>query len=59
MLMIYATPGILGNEMAVQWAEANLMNLETANVGPGLHFIQEDNPHAIGEAISDWYQTIN
>ena len=55
-LMIYATPGILGNEMAVQWAEANLMNLETVHIGPGLHFIQEDNPDAIGEAISDWYQ---
>jgi glyoxylase-like metal-dependent hydrolase (beta-lactamase superfamily II)/pimeloyl-ACP methyl ester carboxylesterase len=56
MLMIYATPGILGNEMAVQWAEDNLMNLETVHIGPGLHFIQEDNPDAIGEAISDWYQ---
>ena len=59
MLMIYATPGVLGNEMAVQWAEDNLMNLETVHIGPGLHFIQEDNPDAIGEAISDWYQTIN
>jgi len=59
MLMIYATPGILGNEMAVQWAEGNLMNLETVHIGPGLHFIQEDNPDAIGEAISDWYQEIS
>ena len=59
LLMIYATPGILGNEMAVQWAEANLMNLETVHVGPGLHFIQEDNPDAIGEAISDWYQRMS
>jgi haloalkane dehalogenase len=59
MLMIYATPGILGNEMAVQWAKDNIMNLETVNVGPGLHFIQEDNPDAIGEAISDWYQEIS
>jgi len=40
-------------------AEDNLMNLETVHIGPGLHFIQEDNPDAIGEAISDWYQTIN
>jgi len=59
MLMIYATPGVIGNEMAVQWAEDNLLNLETVHIGPGLHFIQEDNPDAIGEAISDWYQTIN
>jgi len=59
MLMIYATPGVIGHEMAVQWAEDNLMNLETVHIGPGIHFIQEDNPDAIGEAISDWYQTIN
>ncbi len=57
MLMIYATPGVIGNEMAVQWATENLMNLKTVNVGPGLHFIQEDAPDEIGEAISDWYQT--
>ena len=58
MLMIYATPGVLGNEMAVQWAKDNIMNLETVNVGPGLHFIQEDAPDEIGEAISKWYQTL-
>jgi len=59
MLMIYATPGVIGNEMAVQWAEDNLMNLETVHIGPGLHFIQEDSPDAIGEAISDWYQRMS
>jgi len=57
MLMIYATPGVLGNEMAVQWAKDNLKNLKVVNVGEGIHFIQEDNPDAIGKAISDWYQT--
>jgi len=37
----------------------NLKNLETVDIGEGRHFVQEDNPHAIGEALSDWYQTIN
>jgi len=58
MLMIYATPGVLGNEMAVQWAKDNVMNLETANVGPGLHFIQEDQPDEIGKGLDEWYQTL-
>ena len=57
LLMIYATPGVLGNAMAVQWAKDNLKNLKVVHVGEGIHFIQEDNPDAIGEAISDWYQT--
>ncbi|MDX1568511.1 MAG: hypothetical protein R3223_11965, partial [Longimicrobiales bacterium] len=25
---------------------------------PGLHFIQEDSPHEIGEAIAEWYRTL-
>ena len=58
MLMLYATPGALGNEMAVQWAESNISNLKTVHIGEGFHFIQEDNPDAIGKAISEWYQEI-
>ena len=25
---------------------------------PGLHFIQEDSPHEIGEAIAEWYRAL-
>lgn len=25
----------------------------------GLHFVQEDSPHEIGEAIASWYRTLN
>jgi haloalkane dehalogenase len=31
-----------------------ISNLETAFVGEGLHFIQEDQPDAIGRAVADW-----
>jgi haloalkane dehalogenase len=27
-------------------------------LGPGLHFIQEDYPHEIGNEISKWYDKI-
>jgi haloalkane dehalogenase len=25
---------------------------------PGAHFLQEDSPHQIGQAIADWYKTL-
>jgi hypothetical protein len=25
---------------------------------PGIHFVQEDSPDLIGEALSAWYQTV-
>jgi len=28
------------------------------DVGEGIHFIQEDSPHAIGKAVSDWYSKL-
>jgi haloalkane dehalogenase len=34
-------------------------NLTTVDVGPGLHFIQEDRPHEIGEAIGTWYRGLD
>jgi haloalkane dehalogenase len=45
-------------EAADYWAErAN--NIETVYIGAGLHYVQEDQPFAIGRAISDWYRRIN
>jgi len=58
-LLIHATPGIIITEPVVEWSKENLKNLETVDIGEGIHYIQEDNPDAIGEAISDWYQTIS
>jgi len=53
-LMIETTPGILITEEVAAWAKENLPNLTSAHVGEGLHYIQEDQPQAIGKAISDW-----
>lgn len=54
ILLVYAEPGVLVNEHVRSWYQANMRRLEMAYVGPGLHFIQEDSPLAIGRAISDW-----
>lgn len=54
VLALYADPGVIGPPAAMAWYKARIRNLETVYVGQGLHFIQEDQPDAIGRAIDDW-----
>jgi haloalkane dehalogenase len=35
---------------------STLKNLKTVDIGPGAHFVQEDNPHKIGEELAKWHQ---
>ncbi len=53
-LMFYADPGALIPMPAAAWLTANLKNIETRFLGAGLHFVQEDHPHLIGQGIADW-----
>lgn len=55
-LLQYVAPGALVTPQRADWAAANLSNIETQFVGYGTHFIQEDNPQAIGRGIVDWYR---
>ena len=57
-LCLYGDPGILIGMDEIDWIKNNFPNTETAFVGKGLHFIQEDQPHAIGRAISSWYENL-
>lgn len=54
VLLAYASPGVLVSPQAVDWYVGKISNLETAFVGQGLHFIQEDQPDGIGRALKDW-----
>lgn len=54
-LLIYAEPGAITSAPDVEWARDNLKNLQTVNIGPGIHFHQEDNPDGVGRAVADWY----
>jgi len=54
-LLFHATPGALITEPLVQWCKQNLKNLRTVDVGPGIHYLQEDNPHLIGVELARWY----
>ncbi len=54
VLLLYAEPGVLTPPDAVPWYTNKIQNLESSFVGQGLHFIQEDQPDAIGRGLSDW-----
>lgn len=58
MLLLYAQPGLLISPELVKHYQAVIPHLETAYIGAGLHFIQEDQPDAIGRALSDWYRRV-
>lgn len=54
-LFLYASPGrIFTPDRHLPWMRANLRNLDSAYVGHGIHFLQEDQPEAIGRAVDEW-----
>jgi len=57
-LLFYATPGGVMPAAMVEWCRQNLKNLKTVDIGQGIHFLQEDNPHLIGSELAKWYQTL-
>ncbi len=57
-LLLHATPGVLIRAPLVEWARHSLPELRVVDVGEGLHFIQEDRPHEIGDALADWLPTL-
>lgn len=57
-LLLYAQPGAAITASDVAWCQENLLNLQTADVGEGAHFIQEDNPDVIGAELSAWYGSL-
>jgi len=57
-MLIYATPGGLITSKDVDWCKGNLKNLKVVDFGEGLHYLQEDNPHLIGEELAKWYQEL-
>ncbi|MFT5170475.1 MAG: haloalkane dehalogenase [Candidatus Marinamargulisbacteria bacterium] len=57
-LLFYATPGAIIDKKGLDWCKSNIKNLETVDIGEGIHFIQEDNPHLIGEKLAEWVKTL-
>jgi len=57
-LCLYVSPGLLIRKKDVTFIKENFKNIQIKNVGKGLHFIQEDNPHEIGSALAEWFDKI-
>ena len=55
-LLLYARPGAIVPPEAAAWMAETYRNLDVVFVGYGLHYIQEDNPEAIGRNIAHWYR---
>ncbi|MBI3607241.1 MAG: haloalkane dehalogenase [Nitrospirae bacterium] len=54
VLLIRATPGIAVKERQVAKLKERLSRLTVRDFGPGLHYLQEDDPDTIGRLIVDW-----
>jgi len=54
-LLFFATPGGIIDDKKVEWCRQNLKSLKVVDIGKGIHFLQEDNPHLIGEELAKWY----
>ncbi len=52
-LYIDAKPGLIGGQKGMRELIGGFYNQRVVPVS-GLHFIQEDIPHEIGDAIAQW-----
>lgn len=53
-LLLAFEPGAILPKPLVDWCQAHFRNLEVRHLGAGIHFVQEDQPEAIGDAIREW-----
>lgn len=56
MLLITAEPGGVIRKYRLDWLRKRIHQLTVKSIGPGIHFLQEDNPLGIAEAILQWSQ---
>jgi haloalkane dehalogenase len=55
-LLFHGTPGGIIDAKTLASCVDELKNLTIIDIGPGIHYLQEDNPHRIGEELARWYQ---
>ncbi len=57
-LLFYADPGgIIPPKLAEKLIQ-EMPNIQSVFLGEGLHYLQEDHPHKIGEELAQWYQSL-
>lgn len=53
-LLLTAEPGALMRAGFVEWCRRHVPSLEVVSVGRAIHYPQEDQPEAFGQALADW-----
>lgn len=53
-LLFTGEPGGTVRAPMVAWCKSNLPALEVVPIGPGIHYLQEDNPDLIGATLARW-----
>ena len=53
-LLLTFDPGAIMTPSTIRWCQDHISALEVEHIGPGIHFVQEDNGPAIGIAIARW-----
>jgi haloalkane dehalogenase len=59
MLLIKGSPGAVIPESRLKWLKERIPHLVVRDIGPGIHYIQEDNPEGIGNCILEWSAKIS
>lgn len=57
-LLFHAAPGGIINSKTLEWCRQHINNLKTVDLGEGIHYLQEDHPHRIGEELAQWYRNL-
>ena len=53
-LLFAGDPGVLVSPLFADRFANKLNNCRVLHIGPGLHYLQEDHPEAIGKATAEW-----
>ena len=54
LLLLYAEPGAIVQGKYLASLRTGLPRMTVKDIGPGIHFIQESQPTAIGNAVAEW-----
>jgi haloalkane dehalogenase len=54
MLLIKGNPGAVIPESRVKWLQEKIPHLVVRDMGPGIHYLQEDSPESIGNYVLEW-----
>jgi len=57
-LMFWGDPGAIISVEKAKGLASQMKNVESVGIGPGNHYLQEDNPHLIGRVTKDFIEQV-